>query len=126
MINFQICGNLGKDALLNQKIEDSGSESSLIEFPVYSNQYKGESGCYNMQLWCRKTNDKKIELILETFKSGTQVTCFGRIEQEKYQDKNTGDNRTKTKFIVSSFEIPPKKEQGNTPKSNYKKEALPF
>ena len=22
MINFQICGNLGKDALLNQKIED--------------------------------------------------------------------------------------------------------
>ena len=126
MINFQICGNLGKDALLNQRIEDSGSESSLIEFPVYSNQYKGESGCYNMQLWCRKTNDKKIELILETFKSGTQVTCFGRIEQEKYQDKNTGDNRTKTKFIVSSFEIPPKREEGNTSKFSYKKEALPF
>ena len=126
MINFQICGNLGKDALLNQKMEDSGSESSLIEFPVYSNQYKGESGCYNMQLWCRKTNIKKIELILETFKSGTQVTCFGRIEQEKYQDKNTGDNRTKTKFIVSSFEIPPKKEEVNKLKSNYKKEALPF
>ena len=79
-----------------------------------------------MQLWCRKTNDKKIELILETFKSGTQVTCFGRIEQEKYQDKNTCDNRTKTKFIVSSFEIPTKKELGNTPKSGYKKEALPF
>ena len=125
MINFQICGNLGKDALLNQKMEDSGSESSLIEFPVYSNQYKGESGCYNMQLWCRKANEKRIELILETFKSGTQVTCFGRIEQEKYQDKNTGDNRTKTKFIVSSFEIPPKKELGNT--GNWgKKEALPF
>ena len=125
MINFQICGNLGKDALLNQKIEDSGSESSLIEFPVYSNQYKGESGCYNMQLWCRKTNEKKIELILETFKSGTQVTCFGRIEQEKYNDKNTGDVRTKTKFIVSNFEIPPKKELGNL--GNWgKKEALPF
>lgn len=126
MINFQICGNLGKDALLNEHIQNSGSESSLIEFPVYSNQYKGESGCYNMQLWCRKANDKRIELILGTFKSGTQVTCFGRIEQEKYNDKNTGDVRTKTKFIVSSFEIPPKKEQENTPKSGYKKEALPF
>ena len=53
MINFQICGNLGKDALLNQNIENSDSESSLIEFPIYSNQYGGESGCYNMQLWCR-------------------------------------------------------------------------
>ena len=126
MINFQICGNLGNDAVLNEFIQNSGSESSLIEFPIYSNQYKGDSGIYNMQLWCRKTNDKRIEIILETFKSGTQVTCFGRIEQEKYQDKNTGDNRTKTKFIVSSFEIPPKREEGNTSKFSYKKEALPF
>ena len=110
MINFQICGNLGKDALLNQNIEDSGSESSLIEFPIYSSQYKGESGIYNMQFWCRKTSEKRIELILETFKSGSQVTCFGKIEQEKYQDKKTGDNRTKTKFIVTNFELPPKKE----------------
>jgi single-stranded DNA-binding protein len=124
MINFQICGNLGKDALLNEHIQNSGSESSLIEFPIYSNQYKGDSGIYNMQFWCR--SEKRIELILETFKSGTQVTCFGRIEQEKYQDKNTGDNRTKTKFIVTDFEIPVKKEEGNTPKSGYKKEALPF
>lgn len=114
MINFQICGNLGKDALLNQNIEDSGSESSLIEFPIYSNQYKGDSGIYNMQFWCRKTSEKRIELILSTFKSGSQVTCFGKIEQEKYQDKKTGDNRTKTKFIVTNFELPPKKETSET------------
>ena len=114
MFNFQICGNLGKDALLNENIENSNSESSLIEFPIYSSQYKGEAGIYNMQFWCRKTSEKRIELILETFKSGSQVTCFGKIEQEKYQDKKTGDNRTKTKFIVTNFEIPPKKETSKT------------
>tara|TARA_R100000458_G_C8212621_1_gene199561 strand:- start:428 stop:838 length:411 start_codon:yes stop_codon:yes gene_type:complete len=107
MINFQICGNLGADAELNEYIKNSGSESSLIEFSIYSSQYNEESGIYNMQFWCR--SDKRIALILETFKKGTQVTCFGKIEQEKYKDKN-GDNRTKIKFIVNQFEIPPKKE----------------
>lgn len=126
MINFQICGNLGADAELNENIENSGSQSSLIEFPIYSNQYKGESGIYNMQLWCRKESEKKISLILDNFKKGTQVTCFGTIEQQKYEDRKTNEKRIKTIFKVNNFELPPQKSRNFNDDIEKSNELIPF
>ena len=118
MINFQICGYLGADAQLNERVENSNSETQLVEFSIYSDQTTKEgkdSGIFNMQMWGRKEYPKKIELVLETFKSGALVTCFGRIEQQKFNDKNTGEKRSKNVFIVEKFQLPQKKDNNITP-----------
>ena len=126
MINFQICGNLGKDAELNENLENSASQSSLIEFPIYSRQYNGESGIYNMQLWTKKEAKKKINLILDNFTKGTQVTCFGTIEQQKYQDRETNQKKIKTIFKVNNFELPPQKSRNFNDDIEKSNELIPF
>lgn len=49
---------------------------------------------------------------------GTKVTVQGELRQSRWQDKNTGQNRSKVEIVAAEVELPPKqKGQAGQPPS---------
>lgn len=48
---------------------------------------------------------KTAEVATTYLKKGSKICIQGRLKQETWKDKNTGDNRSKVKIIVSTLEM---------------------
>lgn len=126
-----IMGNLTRDPELRY----TPGGAAVCEFAVAVNrkwsdkqgQPKEEVGFFDCTAWA-----KTAEVIAEHLKKGNPIFVEGRLMQDRWQDKESGQNRSKIKITVERFQFigskagngdssaPPPQEEGapeydNTP-----------
>lgn len=96
-------GNLCRDPEL--KYLDSGT--ALCNFAVAVNrtwkkdgEKKEEVSFIDVTAWARTA-----EVIAEYFAKGDPIMIEGHLKQESWEDKNTGDKRSKLKVIAEGFQF---------------------
>lgn len=62
---------------------------------------------------------KQAEAIANFFKKGDPIILHGSLEMDQWQDRNTGQNRTKLKIKVEKFEFPIGKPRDNSQGGGY-------
>lgn len=50
---------------------------------------------------------RQAEVIGQYFRKGKGILVEGRLKQDKWQDKNTGQDRSKLGVVLESFDFPP-------------------
>lgn len=61
---------------------------------------KEEVNFFDAQSW-----GKTAEVIAQYFKKGKPILLQGRLKQDQWKDKTTGENRYKVKIVVDRFEF---------------------
>lgn len=92
-----IGGNIVRDLELKKV---GAKEAPLVNFSVAINsKYKDtmETAFINCVAWY-----KDAEILAENFKKGNEIVVIGRLQNEKWQDKD-GNERTRDKVVVSRF-----------------------
>lgn len=116
MLNVTLSARLTKDPEIKVFKEDL----VLCTFSVVSNRYdskaedKKAATFIDCKLW-----GKRGATFAEHFRKGDGVIATGQLEQEKWEDKETGKGRSKTVIKILDWEFPiPKKEQSAEEKTN--------
>ncbi len=96
-----IVGRVGRDA----EIRYFESGKSKANFSVAVNRWDSKTKAevtdwFNVDVW-----DKQAEFASEYVKKGIQVAIDGRIQQDKWTDKATGDNRERFIIIANSIRL---------------------
>ncbi len=96
-----IVGRVGRDA----EIRYYESGKSKANFSVAVNRWDSKTKSevadwYNIDVW-----DKQAEFAGEYVKKGIQVAVEGRIQQDKWADKATGEDRERYIIIASSIRL---------------------
>ena len=81
---------------------------------------KEEVNFFDAQAW-----GKTAEVICEYFKKGKPILLQGRLKQDQWKDKATGENRYKIKVVVDRFEFcgEGKAASGEAPQRSSRAEA---
>jgi len=61
---------------------------------------KEEVNFFDCQAWA-----KTAEIIAQYFKKGKPILVQGRLKQDTWEDKKTGDKRSKVRIVVDRFEF---------------------
>lgn len=64
--------------------------------------------------------EQRAETICKHFKKGSPILIHGHLESSKYEDKDTGEKRTRFEVVcdaIEFFESSPKKDTANNEKS---------
>jgi single-strand DNA-binding protein len=88
----EIIGNVGKDPEIRQ-----GNSSKIAVFSVAtSEEWKSKDGESKSQTeWHRVIAYRNLADMVETgLRKGMKVCIFGKIKSSKWQDKNTGEEKT--------------------------------
>lgn len=105
MINtVVVSGRLGKDPEI--KYLDSGKVVAKATMAI--DQWKKDAPAIwvDLTFW-----GKTAEFISNYAKKGAQLTIQGRLDQDEWNDKNTGQKRTKLYITVENVNLP--KQSGN-------------
>lgn len=95
------------------ELRHTTNQTAVAEFTLAINRtFKTESGekkedttFIDVTFWGRKA-----EVIAEHFQKGNRILVEGRLRQEKWQDKETGKERSKISIVGESFEFVDRKE----------------
>ena len=95
-------GNLTRDPELRY----TPGGSAVAAFGVAVNRkWKGEDGqdheevtFVDVECWA-----KRAEVVAQYFRKGSQILVEGRLKLDQWEDKNTGDKRSKLKVVMESF-----------------------
>jgi single-strand DNA-binding protein len=106
-----ICGNLTRDP--QTKTLPSGK--NVCEFGLAINRrYKGKDGelkeettFVEVQAW-----DKTADLVGKYLLKGSEAYVEGRLSQETWEDKTTGQKRSKTRVVAENVQFGAKKDRG--------------
>lgn len=97
-----IAGNVTRDP--DMRTTPSGSQ--VCSFAIAVNRsYKDSSGAQQDQvsyLDCVAWG-KSAEIISQYIKKGSQLLVSGRLEQRSWEDKNSGQRRSRTEIVVEDF-----------------------
>ena len=97
-----IAGNVTRDP----EMRTTPSGSQVCSFAIAVNRsYKDSSGAQQDQvsyLDCVAWG-KSAEIISQYIKKGSQLLVSGRLEQRSWEDKNSGQRRSRTEVIVEDF-----------------------
>lgn len=110
MANFvAISGNLTRDVELRFTPQGKAVASFAVahntrRYNSQSQQWEdGEATFIDVELW-----GKKAENLAEEMQSGKKpVTVLGKLVQDRWQDKNTGENRSRHKIVAEDVCIIP-------------------
>lgn len=102
--NVTIIGNLTRDP--QERVTTSGQ--TKLDFSVASSrrwknrndEWEEETSYFDITAWSELAKNSGI-----TLKKGTRVIVVGTLKQESWNDKNTGDKRTK--IVVNAEDIGP-------------------
>jgi len=106
MGSFNKCflmGNLTRDV----ELRDAGS-TTVGQFGIAVNRkYKTRNGAQEEEVSFIDCDvwDKTAELMAERLSKGSPVFIEGRLKMDTWQDKTTGDNRSKLKVVVENFQF---------------------
>ena len=97
MNSLNVIGRLAADP--QTKYFESGS--SITEFRIALDKGKDKQGKDLGAVWlsCKAWNKTGI-LIADYFKKGQMIALQGRLDQEEWEDRNTGDKRSKLLMTV--------------------------
>jgi single-strand DNA-binding protein len=99
-----LAGNLTRDPELRYLNSGSG----VCEFAIAINRKwkdkdgsaKEEVSFFDCVAWA-----KTGEVIAEYFKKGRPILIEGRLQQDRWEDKATGQNRSRVRIVVDRFEF---------------------
>jgi single-strand DNA-binding protein len=112
----QLTGNLTADPLLSH----IPSGTAVVKFTIANNRdYKAG------EVMNKKTNFIRCtawagaaETIAEYFKKGQKITVIGELDQQTWEDKKTGENRSMVGIKVNEFHFMGKKSESSEPVAN--------
>lgn len=93
------------------EIRDVGTDKKVCEFRIAVNRTfkRDEADFFNIITW-----NKQAEIAHKYLNKGSQVGVYGRVEIQKWQDKE-GNNRYTTNIIANDLDLlGSKKDTGNT------------
>lgn len=70
------------------------------KFKDRSDQWKEESAFVDVTAW-----GKQAETVMQYFKKGSRIYIRGRLKTEEWNDKTTGEKRTKLAVVMEEFEF---------------------
>ena len=95
-----IKGRLTRDPELAFFKNSNGEDRSVCRFSVAVNRdYGDDADFFNCSIF-----GKRAEVIDKYFSKGSEIVCQGRMEQNKYKDKD-GNDRTTWNLIVNNFDF---------------------
>ena len=108
---LQLSGVVRLAAYPEQKFSQSGL--SIVTFPAVSGEkYKDkEESCF---IDCTVFGGLGEKVVMPFLKKGSQVYIRGKLKQDKWQDQQSGQNRSKHTLTVESLQLidsKPKQEQ---------------
>lgn len=112
-----IAGHLGRDPELRYV----GSGSAVCSFSVaVKDRWKQDGQDKEKTVWIDvKAWKDTAELANEHFKKGSAIHVEGKLDVEEWDDKQTGQKRSKVVIVANSVSVPlyKKKEQASQPRS---------
>jgi len=100
MNNVTLLGNLVRDP----DVRYTASGLAVVNVTVADNRKKKDGtevvSFIDCTLW-----DKRGEAFAKFHSKGDRVLFQGRLEMDQWQDKTTGQNRTKLKVVVDNWEF---------------------
>lgn len=100
--NVTLIGRLTADPVL-QYLAQSGM--AVANFSLANNYYVANKGGDDVNYFEITAFGKQAETVGKYLKKGKQVAVFGALRQERWQDKETGTNRSKVKIIMNSMQM---------------------
>lgn len=95
-------GTITKDV----EIKNSGAENSVCSFSIAANRkVKGEEKATFLDC---KAFGKTADNIAKFFGKGRRIIIDGELEEQRWEDKQTGAQRSKLVCLVRSFDFPEK------------------
>ncbi|MBQ2427525.1 MAG: single-stranded DNA-binding protein [Ruminococcus sp.] len=99
--SFMICGIAGNDADYKQVGE---KKSSLTEFSVKCDERPNDDGTTEA-VWTSCKCWHSVARCAANIKKGDMVFAVGKMDVEKWQDRNTGEEKSKKKLICEFVAI---------------------
>lgn len=104
MNSISVAGNVTKDGEL-RFLPDS---TPVLSFSVADNQGKDKDAIF----WNCSLFGKRAETLNQYISKGQAVTVTGSIQQDKFNDKETGQSRTVLKIRVNDIALQGGKQEG--------------
>ena len=109
--HVNISGNLGADA----ELRTTQGGMAILSFRVAVNERRkdqsGEWSDYTNWVGCSMFG-KRAESIAQYLTKGTKVACSGKLRWSQWEDRNTGEKRSKLEVIVDDIEFMSSRQQG--------------
>jgi single-strand DNA-binding protein len=105
MNNLQILGRLTRDPELRY----GQNGKALCQFSIAVNRNKDEADFFDCTAF-----EKTAETISNYVKKGQRILIDGRLQQDRWKDQQTGEDRSKVKILVNRFDFIESAEQGGT------------
>lgn len=116
MNSITIAGNITKDA----ELRFTPGGDPVASFSVADNQGKDKDAIFwNCSMW-----GKRAETLAQYLQKGTPVTVTGRLTEEKWQDKQTGQDRKGFKLNVTDIALQGR-AQGESEHAKQRQQAAP-
>ena len=96
MNNYQVLGRLTKPPEL--KYTQGGK--AICHFSIAVTRNKDESDFFECEAW-----EKTGEAISNFIKKGQRILIDGRLQQDRWKDQQTQENRSKVKIVVNRFDF---------------------
>ena len=103
-----ISGGLGRDP----EVRKTQGGSTIMNFSVAVSDRRKNN---QTGQWEEVTNwfdcvmfGKRAESLSRFLKKGMKVTVFGRLQQNRWEDKKSGQKRSKVEVVANDVELPPK------------------
>ncbi len=100
--NVTLIGRLTADPVL-QYLAQSGM--AVASFSIANNYYVANKGGDEVNYFEITAFGKQAETVGKYLKKGKQVAVFGALRQERWQDKESGTNRSKVKILMNSMQM---------------------
>lgn len=102
--SVSLTGNTTKD--VDHRTTQSGTEVANVTIAV--NAYNGDTSFVDLVLF-----GKTAEVASKYVGKGQQIGVTGRLKQESWEDKTTGQKRSKLVVVVENLQLPPKGSSSN-------------
>ena len=76
------------------------SGKAIATFSIAIPRTRDESDFFDVQAW-----EKTAEVIAQYCKKGSQIGIEGRLKQERWKDRDSGNNRSKVMVIATRIEL---------------------
>lgn len=119
-----LSGNIVRDA----ELRSSGSGMTVLSFSVAVNERRksadGDWGDYPNYIDC-KMFGKRADAVYPFLRKGTKVAIEGRVHQDRWEDRDSGQKRSKVSVNVDEIEFMSRRE-GRAQSEPYADENIPF
>ena len=112
-------GNLGQAPVLHQ----TANGREVAAFSLATKGGKDAEGNELTEWHNIKAFEKQAQLANQFLDKGMKILLEGKLQTSKWQDKQSGENRSRTEIIAFRFEFCEPKQNHSRPQNHAKKDA---